>query len=342
MPNETPAPGEQQQSVDQILQNIVNEHPQLAEPTRQGGMTRDYNPVNLPNDDTAQSYYRAHVPEGQPEPTSPPPAAGQTPTPAPAGQTPEPQPGGLVFGKYKSIDEANSGYWKLVDELKTRDAENRALKAVNLHLEQVFGGFRQERPEPTPQHIPVQLLPDQTPVIPMDRIRETTDARAAQIARETVTQILGPLQALSGAQARVSSEYPEFNTRQSEFSTWLNLNPTYQERAARDPEGGLELAWLRFQNESAQRRQSASAQTTTIAQQQVTQARSQAGAVANNGGGGATRRTTDVQARANQLNELWNYGQQTGDWKPYKNFRTAEALGDSFLNDLDRTNWGTR
>lgn len=337
MPNETPAPGEQ--TVDQILQNIVNEHPQLAEPTQQGGLTRDYNPVNLPNDTTAQSYYRAHVPnDGQPQPQPLEPAPAST-TPAPAQAA---QPEGLVFGKYKSLDEANSGYWKLVDELKSRDAENRALKAVNLHLEQVFGGFREPRPDPTPQHIPVQLLPDQTPVIPMDRVREATDARAAQIARETVTQILGPLQALSGAQARVSSEYPEFNARQGEFAQWLNLNPNYQERATRDPDAGLELAWLRFRNETAQRQQAVSAQTTNVAQQQVNQARSQAGAVANNGGGGATRRTTDVQARATQLTELWNYGQQTGDWKPYKNFRTAEALGEPFLNDLERTSWGSR
>lgn len=334
-PNSTPTP-----DVGQILQNIVNEHPQLAEPTQQGGLTRDYNPVNLPNDQTAQQYYRAHVPEGQPDEAQPATTpATTTPQSSPAAQPDQPT-GGLVFGKYRSIDEANAGYWKLVDELKSRDAENRALKAVNLHLEQVFGGFREARPDPAPQHIPVQLLPDQTPVIPAEQVRQSAAREAAEVARQTVNQILGPLQQFSSAQARVQSEYPEFSSKQGEFSTWLSQNPTYQERAAREPESGLELAWLRFRDESVRRQQAVSAQTTTAAQQQVTQARQQAGAVAQNGGGGATRRTTDVQARANRLSELWNYGQQTGDWKPYKDFRTAEAVGDSFLNDLDKTRWG--
>lgn len=334
MPENSPAPSpDADQQVQQILQNIVNEHPQLAEPTQQGGLTRDYHPVNVPNDASAQEYYR-QFPDGQPDSTQ---AAAPVVPAAPAPDTN--QPGGLVFGKYKSLEDANAGYWKLVDELKSRDAENRALKAVNLHLDSVFGG-RHERPEPTPpSHIPVQLLPDQTPVIPADQVRQQAAREAAEVARAEVTRILGPLQALGGAQSRISAEYPDFTTKQTEFSQWLSLNPTYQERAARDPESGLELAWLRYRDESSRRQMAVSTQTTTNAQQQINQARSQAGAVAQNGGGGSTRRTTDIQARAAKLNELWNYGQQTGDWKPYKNFRTEEAIGN-LAGDLEKTRWG--
>src|SRR2546428_11229819 len=76
------------QIVAQKLQDIITQHPGFADPTRQGGLTRDYNPVALPDDPTAQRYYQQAIPDdgssngGQPAPDSAPAAPAQAQQPA--------------------------------------------------------------------------------------------------------------------------------------------------------------------------------------------------------------------------------------------------------------------
>lgn len=341
MPDQPPTDDQQ---VQQMLQKIVDEHPQFATPANQGGRTLDYAPVNLPNDPTAQAYYQAHVP---PNGSPPAPTPDQTPQPpaqptAPAAPAPQPasQPGGdLIYGKYKSQDEAQRGYWELVDRLKEMNARNTALEAANLHLQTVALPQRRERETPPPQQpqfVPVQFQGDQ-PVVPVEALRQTSREDAAAIARETVQQMLAPIQQFSAAQTRLSGEFPEFPQRQAEFAQWLSRNPEYQERVSRDPEAGLELAWLRYEHDSALRGQTQRTQATHQAQAQVDQARQQAGASV---AGSASRRMDDQQSRNAAIGKALEYAQRTGDWKPYTKMRMSEALGDDFLNSLQMTTWG--
>ena len=343
MPRE-PQPTDDQRA-QLTLQKIIDEHPGLAPPTAQGGQLNDYAPANLPNDPTAQAYYAAHVP-----PNGSPPAPPQEPAPQPAAQpqaAPEPAPqlasqpsGGLIYGKYKSDEEAQRGYWELVDKLKEMNARNTSLEAANLHLQTTMIPQRQVREQPPqpsqPQFVPVQFQGDQ-PVVPVESFRQAGQETAAQVARETVQAMLAPIQQFNAAQARVSTEFPEFQQRQADFAQWLSKNPDYQERVARDPEGGLELAYLRYERDSALRGQATRAQTTQTAQAQVDQARQNASASVS---GNAGRRMGDQQSRAALIGQALEYAQKTGDWKPYTRIRMTEAVGEEFLNSLQMTNWG--
>lgn len=337
---DNPAPADDQQ-VQQVLQKLVDDHPGFASPAAQGGRLNDYAPVNLPNDPTAHAYYAAHVPEGSPPATTPQQAApepAQPPAPAPVAQ-PATQPGGdLIYGKYKSQDEAQRGYWELVDKLKEMNVRNTALEAANLHLQTTLQPQRQVREEPRPQqpqYIPVQFQGDQ-PVVPVESLRGASQEDAARVARETVQQILAPIQQFNAVTARITSEFPDFPQRQAEFTQWLSRNPEYQERLGRDPDH-LESAWLRYDRESALRNQTVRTQATQQAQAQVSQARQQASASTQGSNG---RRMDDAQSRAAMIGKALEHAQRTGDWKPYKELRMSEALGEDFLNSLALTNWG--
>lgn len=330
--------------VQQMLKKIVDDHPGFGPPAAQGGMLNDYAPVNLPNDPTAQAYYQAHVPpNGSPpaSPQQPPQEPAQPPAPAPpAAQPAASQPsGGLIYGKYKSDDEAQRGYWELVDKLKEMNARNTALEAANLHLQTTMIPQRRERETPPPQQpqfVPVQFQGDQ-PVVPVESFRQAGRDDAAQVARETVQAMLAPIQQFNAAQARVSTEFPEFQQRQAEFAQWLSKNPDYQDRVARDPEAGLELAYLRYEREAAIRGQATRVQATQNAQAQVDQARQAASASVS---GNTGRRMDEQQSRNAAIGQALEYAQRTGDWKPYTKIRMTEALGEDFLNSLQMTNWG--
>lgn len=333
------APADDQQ-VQQILEKIVNEHPQFATPANQGGRLNDYAPVNLPNDPTAHAYYAAHVPPGSPPAPSQEPAQQPAQPPAAAPPAPQPvasQPGGdLIYGKYKSQDEAQRGYWELVDKLKEMNIRNTSLEAANLHLQTTLQPQRQVRETPPqPQYIPVQFQGDQ-PVVPVESLRGASQEDAARVARETVQQMLAPIQQFNAVTSRITSEFPDFPQRQAEFTQWLSRNPEYQEKVGRDPDH-LESAWLRYDRESAQRNQTVRTQATQQAQAQVSQARNQASASTQGSNG---RRMDDQQSRAAMIGKALEYANRTGDWKPYKDLRMSEALGEDFLDSLARTSWG--
>lgn len=343
MPDQ-PEPADDPQ-VQQVLKAIVDAHPGFGQPAAQGGQANDYQPVNLPNDPTAQAYYQAHVPPNgsppAPTPQQPAPEPAQPSAPAPAAAQPTQSPGdSLIYGKYKTTDDAQRGYWELVDRLKEMNARNTALEAANLHLQTTMIPQRRERETPQappqPQYVPVQFQGDQ-PVVPVDSLRQTSREDAAQVARETVQSMLAPIQQFNAAQSRISGEFPDFPQRQADFAQWLSKNPDYQERVTRDPDSGLELAWLRYEHDSALRGQTQRAQVTQNAQQQVNQARQQAGVSTS---GTASRRMDDQQTRLATIGKALEYAQQTGDWKPYTKLRMTEALGDDFLNSLQLTNWG--
>lgn len=333
---ETQLAGQPGSDVQQTLEQVIADHPGLNNPEAQGGKLNDYRPVALPDDPTAQQWLQDH--SGQPAPT-------QQVTPAraptePAAEPAQPERGGLIFGKYKSQEEAERGYWETVKRQQAIERENTTLKAVNLHLEQVFAPMRQKREEPTPppQFTPVQFQGDQ-PVVPTADFMRMAEERGRAAARDEVRNALEPLQRLSATQTRMSAEFPDFSQRQSEFNQWLAQNPTYQERLVADPDTGLELAYLRFDREAGNHRQAASQQATQQARGQIESARSAASATSSSPGT-SVRRTTELDNRAQRLTDAFKWAQETGDWNPYRKARLEEALGSQFLNTLDQTNWG--
>lgn len=341
MPTETPLAGQPGETSTDALQRIVNDIPGLSNQEAQGGRLNDYRPNILPDDPAAQQFLQQYVPSdgGQPAPTQPQQPQG-APTEPQQPAAAQPTSGGLIFGKYRSIEEAERGYRETDNRRQTVERENTALKAVNLHLEQVFAPMRQPRVEPTPPpaFTPVQFQGDQ-PVVPTADLLRAAVEQGRLAAREEVRNALEPISRLSEAQTRLTAEFPDFSQRQNEFARWLSDNPTYQERMQADPGAGLEHAYLRFSHDVGNQRQVASAQATQQARGQVENARNAASATSSSPGS-TVRRTTDLDNRAQRLTEAYNHAQQTGDWGPYRKARLEEALGSQFLGTLDQSNWG--
>jgi hypothetical protein len=333
---DTQLAGQPGATVDETLQQILADHPGLANPAQAGGKLNDYHPAVQPDDPSAQQFLGSFVPQqgGQPALEQ---QVSQRPAPTELAPQPPASPisGGLIFGKYKSIEEAERGYREADQRRQTVERENTALKAVNLHLEQVFAPVRQQREVPTPpQEVAVQFRGDQ-PVVPTADFVRVAQEQARAAAREEVRNALEPLGRMNEAQTRLIAEFPDFSQRQSEFAQWLAANPTYKERVTSDPDAGLEHAYLRFNHEAGAYRQ----QTTQQARGQVETAR-QAASATSSSPGSTVRRTTDLDNRAARLNELYNHAQQTGDWGPYKKARLEEALGSQFMSTLDQSQWG--
>ena len=262
--------------------------------------------------------------------------------PAPAPETtpaaPEsPQPTRLLAGKYKSVEEMERATIERERTLHEREAELRAARAVNQHLEEVFAPLRNQRDQPRERPVPVTFNDQQQPIVDNAALMEMVDRRAREIAREQVAETLQPLQSLSLANNRLRAEYPEIVQREGEFAQWLQANPSYQERVQRDPEFALEGAYLKFERDRGLATTTHNLETNTVAQAQVNQARSNASPAG--GGATATRRPSESDAMQQRLTELYKLGNDTGNWKPYKDARTELAVGKQVLDSLNTT-WG--
>lgn len=290
------------------------------------------------NDPAAQNFLADRVPGGQPAP-SPEPSSPVQPTMPDAGAAAKPSGGRLFAGKYRSVEEMERAHLEAQSALRDREAENRALKSVNQHLEEVFAPLRQERvrPEPT-QPIPVVFDRNNMPVLDPAALDQAILERAQAVAREQVQAYLGPLTAMSQANARLKASYPESVQLEGEFTDWLKANPEYRERVTQDPEFALEGAFLKFERERGFAVQAQSRETAQAAQAQTSQARAHASPAG--GSPVAQHRPQEADGTAAALNKLYKYGQETGNWKPYQKARLEMAIGPEFLGVLEKTNWG--
>lgn len=309
------------------LQNILNEHPGLQ--------TREVEPgVETPvTDPSAENFLKTFggdpaTPNTRPE------------RPEPTAPAPEQPSGRLLAGKYRTPEEMERAYLEAQKALRDREAENRALQAVNLHLEQVFQPLRRaERPEPTlPDAVPVSFDAQNQPIVKTDSLRQMVHEEAARIAREQVEATLRPISALNQANNRLRTEYPEVAQREADFAAWLSAHPDYQQKITQDPDFYLEGAYLKFERESGSATRSSQAQTTNAAQAMLNQAR--ANAAPAGGAPTGVRRETEVDGMAKQLEAAYKHYQETGDAKPYKKLRTEMALGKSFTDQIERSSWG--
>jgi hypothetical protein len=340
-PATNPDPDSQEAQM-KLLETLVGDLPAFrpGEDTGQG--------VLAPEGQEAQAFYQSFNPpqqaaprsdNGQPvsaAPSQPPPPLQPQQAPAPAAQ---PSTGSrLLAGQYRSVEELERGYQSSRTEAKRLYDENIALKAAQLAVEKI-GGFRQPREEPKPQpvDIPVQFRGDQ-PVVPTEALIQQMEQRARQVAQETVSGILTPMQQLGSANASLRSTYPEFAQQEGQFASWLRDNPRYQGLIQNDPEVGLESAYLKFARDSGVQQTHVATQATHAAQQQIESARQQAAPAGNVSP--SSRRPTETESKWGELKKLYDEAQLTGDYKRFNKARIEYALGDQFVNTLNNTNWG--
>jgi len=247
--------------------------------------------------------------------------------------------GRLLAGKYKTVEELESAAQEAQRTIHAREAELRAVKAVNQHLEEVFAPLRNQRETPRERPIPVTFNEQQQPIVEQAAFMDAVREAATQIAREQVQETLRPLSALSSANNRLRASYPEIGQRESEFSAWLQANPDYQAKVQQDPEFYLEGAYLKFDRDRGQTVANHNADLNSAAQVQVNQARSNASPAG--GTPTASRRQTEAESVGKRLQDLQKLGQETGNWKPYRDLRTEIALGKNVIDSIANTTWGT-
>ena len=329
-------------------------HPGL--PREPGKLTskdgQPYAPNDVPNDTSGNVFLKSFpAPEAspdQPEPTVTP--APEVPSGQPAEATvpaatetqpaaaPEEQPPTLYFGKYLSMEAAEKAWQERENLLRDRSQENIALKAATSVMENV--GLRKERAEPTPpQNLPVQFDAQGQPFIPADVIDKMVSQRAGEIAEAKVQETLQPIADMNNITNKMQQEFTDFGNDNAAFSGYLAENPEIAKRVSADPEFAMPAAYLMFRELRGQQTQTAAVQTTQRSQAVVDNTKAQA----SPGGGTAqsSRSVQETESRDKRLQELQDYGVQTGNWKPYQKARLTEALGmDGTLDAIAKAGWG--
>jgi len=304
---------------EETLRESIDLHPAFNT-----GSKENYHPASIEDDDgTTEKFYDAN--SDDPEPTKQ--------EEAPTRQEPAEKGDKLFAGKYKSVEELEKGYANAQKELYDRNAENIALRTAKAVINE--GGYRREREEPTkPEFVKGGYNPEGDPVMKREDIEATVRDTVVNLTREEVQRALAPMTALSNAQSTIQQRYPEYSGREQEFTQWLTDNPDNQREVFDNPEGNLEVAYLRFERDN----RVAETDESQRSQRTVEAARAHAGTITPSAGGRA-RGNTDAAANQ-QLLELYKHGKETGNMRPYKDARTAHALGPGFMRSLEKTNWG--
>ena len=341
----------------EVLDKFVA-HPGL--PRQPGTMSsRDgvpYNPPDVPNDTSGNAFLNSFpapatdAPTDQPQPTetqappvAPPAVEGGQPAPTETPAATETQPAAteeqpLIFGKYRTMEDAEKGWQKREELLRDRNAENIAMKAATTVMGNA--GFRKERAEPTPpQNLPVQFDKEGQPFIPADVIDKLVTQRAGEIAEAKVQETLQPIAQMNNITNKMQQEFTDFGNDNAAFSGYLAENPEIAERVSKDPEFAMPAAYLMFRELRGQQTQTTAVQTTQRSQTVVDTAKAQASP-----GGGVAQSSRGIQeneSRDRRLQELAQHGQLTGDWRPYQKYRLTEALNmDGTLDAIAKAGWG--
>lgn len=311
--------------VDGDILASIDSHPGLQGQTTPAGQE--------PSEDATATGFLQQFSSGQPaqQPAREEPTQPSAPTPTSVGR--------LLAGKYKTVEELESAQIEAQRTIRDRETELRATKAVNQHLEEVFAPLSNRRETARERPIPVTFNDQQQPIVEQAAFMDAVREAATQIAREQVQETLRPLSALSSANNRLRASYPEISQRESEFASWLQANPDFQERVQRDPEFYLEGAYLKFDRDRGQTIANHNADVNSAAQVQVNQARSNASPAG--GTPTASRRATEGESIHRRLAELHKLGNETGNWKPYRDLRTELALGKNVIDSIANTTWGT-
>lgn len=150
----------------------------------------------------------------------------------------------LIFGKYRSMEEAERGLYETTTSAAAVHEMNRRLVDQNQKLAEIVARQTTKPAEPTGD--PLDELRQWA--VPVEPIRKAIEAHAQRIADAAVEKRLGPLAEGLRARQQVEQRIPEFAKRESEISRFIASSPELTERYNRafqaDPSMAMEWAYL--------------------------------------------------------------------------------------------------
>jgi hypothetical protein len=159
----------------------------------------------------------------------------------------------LIFGKYKSMEEAERGLYETATSAAALKEMNDRLVEQNRQLADI--ATRQLQQPSVPETDPLAEL--QKWAVPVEPIRKAIQQEAKRIANETLHEQLGPLQESVRARQRIEQRLPGFGTREGQINSFMAQNPQlqnlYQQRFQKDPEWAMEWADTLYQSSTAAR-----------------------------------------------------------------------------------------
>jgi hypothetical protein len=190
-------------------------------------------------------------------------------------EDPAPEPtDDLIFGKYKSMEEAKRGYFELQNYASQTKTQLENLKRPATQASPVNPGVgdgvaatvpggspgAQDRVNPVSRNFDwsqneavakasEQLGVDTSALAPL---MDMMVGEAERITQERLDSTLGPMQAQAQAQARMARENPDFVRLESDVSMWLEVNPQIAQSVINMHNQGLyneayDYAWSKFQ-----------------------------------------------------------------------------------------------
>lgn len=221
---------------------------------------------------------------------------GQTPANPPSDPNPD-------LAGYPSVDALVAGYRASGNEAKKwRDQATL--------LEQQL--MRQHQPQQVRSQDPYQQLQDYG--IPPDALQAAV--------QQTVAQAFEPIARGFAARNQVLVKHPDYTKFEPDVMQHVasdpDLNQSYQRMFDADPAGAMEYAYLKF-GESRRGQKTPKSEPPPSADAQIPSGRS-----------GDGRRGADVQNQ--NMRDLYEHGQKTGNYVPFIKERLKQVIPDSFLN----------
>ena len=242
------------------------------------------------------------------EPTEAKPASSPTTTAAPEPTSDSALP---VWGKYRSLEEAERAYHESVRMGNSAKAEADALKARLAAVEQVTKGESTSPEEPDP------LAEMESYGMPRKLMQDAIDKRASIKAKEAIQEYFGPALRRAEADQKIIEAHPEYSEKFKEIEGFVEAQPEVRQQVeALNASGNFlaarQIAYLNWKVAESQR-VAAAVETVTAAQTAETKAsRKDAGV-------GSTRRSdsrttapkdVDTAEDRNRKLELYKAGHQ--------------------------------
>ena len=245
----------------------------------------------------------APAPEKEEKPAPKAPTAKESKSEKPAEE--------LIFGKYKSMEEAEKGYYESVKYANSAMDELSAIKnqasatpgstPAGGQATTAPGGSpgARERVDPSQRNLPpvdwrtneaVVKVSEETG-IPVDQLGMLADAirnQSAREAQEVVDARLTPMQAQADAEAYMRKTYPDAYNHLDEMSLFLKGNPGIAQVAGSlagvgDQRAAMEYVWTQYRANIGRNAQAKMQVNAEVAEEQRVEARAAAGLPAATG-----------------------------------------------------------
>lgn len=199
--------------------------------------------------------------------------AGIAPTPEKPEPGVPPESEELIFGKYRTLEEARKGYFSLLNHTTSTLDENRRLKEQLANGTQPKAEPQPARPGASPRVNPAQMQPtidwtredavaklaDRTGIDTADLayFAQALHEQAAATAKQVAEAQLAPLQQQTQAQNLFNARHPDAARLQPELSAFADqMDPVQQGIAqslwsAGDVLGTMEYIWDQFNRKAA-------------------------------------------------------------------------------------------